>query len=378
MPVLPQARSGAELSVKGRVVPFSFWPMRKSSRRYGLQSHLFASNPWAVIRQSIADRCPAARREAANAFIAQAEDFYRSASAGQHTSAKPLLLYYSFLNIAKAFILTSGLRQDLDFAHHGISEEGSVGQRSITAAKIVIHPTVPGKPVNVFDDFLNCLQGHGLAAKTEVKLASLLPQVVVGHRLWAAAAEEAERFVTIERVAIMYDAAAKELWLCLYLFADDLVRIGVGHGEMLKRARLSAGWREVTCPDNGARRQICFEQKVPLAYSHRPSDKVQELVDSARQELWATASMVPPYRRHYLYLAPNPEQKYVLPQVLSIYALIFYLGSITRYRPHRFEKIVSREFAALAETLVTDQPSQFLFVMASEFARREVVRPAIA
>lgn len=110
MPNVPKQRVGTFLTVKGRPIPFSFHPVVKTSRRYGLQSRIFLTNPWAIIRQSIEDQLSGKSRDQAVAFLAQSEDFYRSSLASTLVTAKPILIYYCFLNLAKAFILHKKIR----------------------------------------------------------------------------------------------------------------------------------------------------------------------------------------------------------------------------------------------------------------------------
>ena len=62
-----------------------------------------------------------AARQAA-AYLNQARDFFHAAEESDVSAAKPLLLYYSFLNLAKCFVAT---RQGtaLGTIHHGLSEK---------------------------------------------------------------------------------------------------------------------------------------------------------------------------------------------------------------------------------------------------------------
>jgi hypothetical protein len=77
MPRLAAARSGRRVQVKKREVDFSFWPSKPGLRHhYGLQSRLFAPDPWAVIRQTIQSECNDTRRDEALAALEQAEGFY--------------------------------------------------------------------------------------------------------------------------------------------------------------------------------------------------------------------------------------------------------------------------------------------------------------
>ena len=90
-----------------------------------------------------------------------------------------------------------------------------------------------------------------------------------------------------------------------------------------------------------------------------------------------TVSTIPPYRRYYVYLCPLAEQQHRLPQLLSMYAVTFYLGSITRYRPHHFDALLKGAFGPRVRDFVTGQPLQFLYLMASEMAKRDIARPSI-
>lgn len=79
MPQLPDARLGSDLKIKGRMVEFSSWPVTRTTRRFGIQSRIFATNPWAIIRGAINKNCPAAAKAQAHAFRDQAEDYFNAA-----------------------------------------------------------------------------------------------------------------------------------------------------------------------------------------------------------------------------------------------------------------------------------------------------------
>ena len=90
-----------------------------------------------------------------------------------------------------------------------------------------------------------------------------------------------------------------------------------------------------------------------------------------------TVSTVTPYRRYYVYLCPPAERPALLPQLLSIYAISYYLGSITRYRPHHFDLVSTGTLGPRIQDFITGQPLQFIYLMASEFSEQDVTKPAI-
>lgn len=374
---LPHPRAGTDLKVLNRKVEYSFWPMGRTTRRYGLQSRIFATDPWSVIRHSIDTRCPAATKSQAHAFRAQSQDYFHAAQVAGLFTAKPVLLYYSFLNLVKAFVLTLGQRPEYTAAFHGLKERlDPVGGRELLDSTLEAIPS--GAVVNIFDEFLQATRGTGLGANTIYRMPQLLPQMLQGHRLWCTASRGNERFVEVARVDLKHDVASRSLWIVLNLFEDDLARLGIAHAAMLRDTGLRGRFREVRSNEMvGTRRLLKFEQMAPTVYTHRPSDSVAALVNTVKHDLWSNVLSVPPYRKYYVYIPPVAERPLVLPQLASILALFYYLGSVTRYKPQKMAEVLRGDFGAQLEECVINLPNQFLYLLASEFAKQDVARAAI-
>jgi hypothetical protein len=219
--------------------------------------------------------------------------------------------------------------------------------------------------------------GAGLPGVVQYQVPHLMPQILQGHRLWCAAAEETERFISIARIDIRQDSAAKQIWVNLNFYEDDITRLDVSHTALLANARLDPLFSEVKGVEKNGRRLVVFQQNNPVDYSHRPSDKLQELVDAIAPHIWSNVLSIPPYRKYYVYMAPNAEHPFVLPQVLSVYALFYYFSSATRYKPERFARVIRGRHGAQIEEVITNLPNQLVFLMASLFAKQEVTRAAI-
>lgn len=386
---LPQPRAGRVLRIKDRPLEFSFWPMERTTRRYGLGTRVFATDAWTVIRRSAERRCIAAHRNAALALLEQGEDFYRASESGVK-AAKPLLLYYCFMNLAKAFVLTCQQRHDVNNAQHGLAErlDPPPNDRELVNAYLNAFQTAPagllppaGNSLNNFDELLLAISGNAVPANPHrYDLTVLLPQVVPGHRLWVEGTRgnASERFFSVEKIEFYQEPGPKHIWLRLFVFSDDLRRVGITHQDLLNRSRIGGLFREVAYNETISDRSlVCLEQLTPVTYGHRPSDEIPNLVAAVRHLLWRTVLSTPPYRKYYLYAAPPAEHSQVLPQILSIYAITYYLGSIVRYRPHHFDRILADTFGPFIEAFLNDQPKQFLYLMASEFAEKEVTKAAI-
>jgi hypothetical protein len=377
---LPKPRQGIQLRVKSRPLPFSYWPVYKGTRRFGLQSTLFALDPWNIISMSIDQRCKRQSRREAHAYVEQARDFYNASVSAQITAARPLLLYYCFMNLAKAYVLTKGAHSTLVKAQHGLWERPQPNA-SLDLKKAVLRayksPNVRGE-TQIYDIFYNAISGNALAADFDFQLSLVLPQILAGHRLWAQAASRTERFIAVHQIRLMENVNDKKIWTNLFFFSDDLSRLSLTRKEFIAGTCLANAFREVRCADSeDSRPLLCLEQIAPLSYSDRPTDVAADLVETMKPYLWSTVASIPPYRRYYAYCCPGTERRQTVPQLLSIFLIFYYLGSITRYRPHLFDKLLAGKFGPRIEEFVHGQPLQYIYLLASEFAQQEVVRPSI-
>lgn len=244
MPKLPQPREGELVTIKSRPIKFSYWPTYRTSRRYGLHSHVYASNPWALIQVSVRGQCPAKSRDEALASLEQAEFFYRGAVGSREWAAKPLPLYYCFMNLAKAFALTRGTQTTFDRAQHGVSEQLGPGGRELADAHLEVFTSPGSRGPNLFAEFSSAL-GAPIKTKKSVPLTSLLPQIVPGHRIWCDAAAEEERFFAIESIPFFHTIAPKRLWATVQILRDDLDRADKPRKDLLKETTLQPLFREV-------------------------------------------------------------------------------------------------------------------------------------
>ena len=381
MPRLPTMKSGTELKANRRSVPFSYWPIAaNNARRAPVQSLLFAIDPWLIMKRAITEQIHNSdTAEEAHSYIDQASDFYRSALQSQINAAKPVQLYYSYLNIVKAFVLCRGRQQSLPNIRHGMNE--SIFQRGIefTDAFLSCWPSPDNRgKLQAFDEFVRALGYPALANAQQIPISHLLPQILPGHRLWASGANEKERFISLQRIQFTQNKTTNRAWLRFYLYRDDIPRLGHTQKDVLERSRSNASFRIVKCSETVDNRSlICFEQMATQSYNRHGVDVAMALSSSVRNILWVTVASSSPYRRYYLYLCPPGHEGHLLPQLASIYALTFYLGSLTRYRPTVFRSILEGPLGPRIAEFVSGQPAQFIYLMASEFAKQDVTQPAI-
>ncbi len=140
MPRLPTQRPGSVLEIGQQEIRFSRWPTREKGRSHAPQSEILTKNPWEAIEGAInanADR-RTKQLDICLSFLYQSLDFYRAQEAAR-VASRPLLLYYSLLNLAKALIIHRKVARDLGNAEHGLSENRDEFSKAVITLKTDSH-----------------------------------------------------------------------------------------------------------------------------------------------------------------------------------------------------------------------------------------------
>lgn len=376
---LQDARAGEVVHIRQRPASFSFFPTYQGSKREKLHSTLFATEPWHIVRhelEKIGD--PTAQRQAL-AFLAQARDFFTAAESSDVSAAKPLLLYYSFLNLAKCLVVKKR-GAALGTVNHGLSEKLPTTQGAMHGNVSIDITKSPGTSAFVmFANALNATLPVPPAQNTHIQMRSqdFLGQILIGHRVFCQAEGLTERFISLDRIDYMHEPNSKEAWIRARAYADDFTRLGYPMTGLSKSLNDGQTWRNVKCEYIiDGRRIIEAELTDTITYNHRPSQALDQLSGMTRSRLWRSVTAVPPYRKYYVYQS-QPTQ-ILLHQLLTMYLATFYFGSITRYKPEQFDFILRSPIGPFVFEFFNNQPTQFLYLMASEFKGQEVAKAAIA
>jgi hypothetical protein len=218
-------RDGDSLSIGDEFARFGRHSVALSKSGRALQHRLFTTDPWAMIAEGVHRSLLKGRaREIAHSFLSQAEDFFRAATAARELAVRPLLLYYAFLNLAKAFAVSKGNQALIGQSFHGLKSRPK--PRAITGSIIEIE-SESRAPKGVFQDFLIRLGGDKRILGTDVRLGELLPQILPGHRLWCYAAHKTERFLTVDHFQLRHRESAKQVWLNIFVTKASLAEVDV-------------------------------------------------------------------------------------------------------------------------------------------------------
>ncbi|KRF44605.1 hypothetical protein ASH01_11475 [Terrabacter sp. Soil811] len=375
---LPPARTGSPLLIKDRELDFTFHVMRRTSRRWGIHSMLYAADPWAVIGGAVGEQVAhPAERDAAKSFVRQAREYFTAAERANTIETRPLLYYYSFLNLGKALSIARGRSGMVGKVSHGVGAVDPRGHTPPVAELVIQASAANGSKMSAVDELHHALEGAPVRA-ANYPVRDVIAQSVVAHRMWreAFAQTRVERFITVEGVRLFHDPSANQIWSRIYVRRDTLRARQRNVSETLLESTLATDFRAVADPDPEISSALhVFEQIDPTTYTGRASDVVMDVVGLLRTKLWQTVLATKPYRGYYLYLSPAGDMR--MPQWLSIYSTLFWLGSLTRYQPVELLDVLDGTYGPFFREFLETQPTQLLYVLASEFKKQDVTKAAI-
>lgn len=324
---------------------------------------IVTADPWAFFRHLARDFPLRPDRSRALAFIEQAFDFFEAAENPQ-IGSKPVLYYYSFLNLVKAALLVRRVQIPSD-VHHGISDpRANVRTRlRLTGQRIKI-PAAASNRGALFPEFITMLGGDASKGR-EIAVTTLLAQIACIHRTYTRVSGRPASFIPVRRCELLRGAGT--LWARLVFGRHDK-DVGSSLSTLRRKQAFTRVLRQKMAPENG---ELWFETEPTVGKGRGVDAAIGRLMASLQSLHLSTILTAQGYR---LYICTT-EPRYWLPPLAAGYAALFYLGSVTRYKPDVFDKILSGGYSWVVGEFLATYPLQFIYGLASELAGVDVVRP---
>lgn len=316
--------------------------------------------------------------------LEQAQYFYEAASLAPIKS-KPLLYYYSFLNIAKAAIVlnptATALISNLEF-NHGIdsckiNSHVQLQDCYVTVKNLISLDDNPQKIsvayqlARLFGDNIEFIHPNPNPANHDngpwrIDIISLLKSCIGIHRTASETFKINESFVRIESPIIEKEG-------------KHLVYKGMIDSTSNERSRLTSAGYNIEEFESKWYLKENFNMATPYLsrlvfyqFSKEISSKGLWTYTTGDEYRWYINSnhLIKDVSNVYKFSPLNTAQPNIQQLTLSsatvIYYLMFFFGSITRYHPYLFEKVLSEKEIWLVSEFLKTQPLQFLLLLTSK------------
>jgi len=115
-------RQNDHLLIQRELVQYGRNIILETGGSYALQRRFFVNDPWELIAEAIARGVSNKKhRDLAQSFRRQAEDYFNVAATARELATQPVLFYYAFLNLSKAFGLVKGNTKFASRIMHGLT-----------------------------------------------------------------------------------------------------------------------------------------------------------------------------------------------------------------------------------------------------------------
>jgi hypothetical protein len=329
----------------------------------GRKPSVVTADPWSFLRHIAITSLAKAQETRALAYLDQARDFFDSAN-NPRLGSKPLLYYYAFMNLAKYALVVEGhtLPQKLQ---HGISDPRANSKKQVKlSGQRVQWDGCAQDGSKLFAEFLAMLHGSALPNGSRT-VRSLLRQIPTVHRTFCLVTKERNALLPIHSTFLLQGRG--ELW------ARFSVRRSDAEAEkILERISRRQGFRRALTRVSSERDEEIWLETVSVKAVKKGVDNGIRALASKLAPLGLNSILTSTgYRLYLTDIAPAQR----LPQLAVSYAVMFYLGSVTRYRPHEFDRIVSGSESWIVGEYFSTQPTQFIYALCSFLSGRAVHRP---
>lgn len=313
--------------------------------------------------------------------LEQSQYFYETANLAPIKS-KPLLYYYAFLNITKAAIVfndPSFLSTGLDF-NHGIDPCTINSKKQLKDCYITIKSLVSnnGKLQKLSVAYLLTCLFEGISLKEiskvnhtstypyTIDIISLLMSCVGIHRTACETFKENESFIHIESPIV--EKHSKTLTYSASIRCDaKMRRLLTDAGYSIKQQNSIYYFKvDHTMPKSNLTRQEFYVLSKEILstglWFYSTGDEYRLYISPNRLIMNSKGVYI-----FSLFDTRQPNIRFItLSPATIIYYLMFFFGSITRYHPYLFEKVLSdKQFWLVSEFLRT-QPFQFIQLLTSK------------
>lgn len=309
-------------------------------------------------------------------YVKQAEYYWNAATATSYESSS-LLYYYSFLNLIKAFLVLRDPTLPHDI-HHGLSFQTSDNSSSLR-----------NKFVNIQ---LGSKEAFSLYYKkvflkdppSQLKITSLLAYPIDVSFQYASGGFGSRKSIPfIYRIAI--DPNRKKTWLICAIpslarlkYFKSIFNNFFDEFEQTSRPnRVDSGFRELFNFQAQDWASYDFYQSKISKEIDFIGDKVPTgiVVQKIRNcfEPWLSPNFYADEFSGYINLPKDKKNNNLINEEIAIYAVMFFMSEIVRYRPDYLDKILSSKASWLLESFVETCPLKFLRAIVCRILGKVVV-----
>lgn len=305
-------------------------------------------------------------------LIEQAKYFYDAAEKAPIKS-QPLLYYYSFLNLVKVVINVNALSSygtSYTYYHGvescGIKKKDKLQDLYVEIKSLLLPPGTVPKPgklpdLSVAYTFMTQM-GDNVPCPPPYKLniVDMLKACIGIHRTYCETNNEREIYIKLSDLKLYREGKTLS---CKY----EITKCDAAISAQLT----AAGYNIIQETDAGITHYYWVEKRTMLTYKETKFDYFMLAKQLRDKGIWYFTDG----SRYRTFISISPLH---ISTESIIYILMFFFGSITRYHPYMFDKLLTEQQMWLISEFLKTQPKQFLHAVTSRTIESAVLKPNTA
>lgn len=297
-------------------------------------------------------------------FTKLAKDFYNSAQAANMPS-KGTLLYYSFVNLIKVFLIMNGHKLEKKIEHHGLSLPSTYSDKLKIA-------DVKGGAISIFGEFAKLIGKEiKIAEGVDINLRDLiisLPEVhEIGYALNLFPGTK-RKFLPVDVVIRSTSHNSPVLYYTISYEKkfDSLMNTNKFNEDLFKEKL-----EKMEVEDDSNR--IYYKSKFRTKYTKNSEISWKISYPKIIKDL-AFCNLTPllTTQGYRFYLDLDPTR---LHRLSSLLGFAYYIGTVARYRPTLNESILKGKYQSIINEAMITCPSQFFYLMVSHITKQVCAIP---
>jgi hypothetical protein len=297
-------------------------------------------------------------------FAKLAESFQKAADVTE-LPTKGTLAYYSVLNLVKTFLLVKDYDLETTIEYHGLN----LPSDKTVELKISSAPT--GNGINIFHEFAKEM-GCTVHAGSTISLDEMISEIAEVHEMCFNLGKlktGKRKFLPIEIRILTNKSKRNKL---TYEISFEKKNSKLMRTEKFDSGNLSAKLtKEVE--DEKRRDWNIYRAKTSHNYTYKSNSSWKSNYRAICKEIEELRVVSMLTRRGYRYYLNLQPEKYKSP--VYFFALMYYIGSVARYRPTLNEEILEGDYSAILNEVMHTCPKQFLYFMVSKITKKVCAVP---
>jgi hypothetical protein len=324
-------------------------------------SYVLTADPWAFLQAWLVQRLPKKRSKnrqcltRARYYSQLAADFYHAAEATEFP-IKATIAYYGMLNLVKCFLSVRGIELESTWEHHGLTLPLNTKQ--------TIQVSKPSDGISIFAEFAKLL-GKPVSSSHTLSIKDVICHIPELHEMTHSLGQlpwSRRKFLPIQ-IDFLVNNSKDKLFTEIKYEKRNEARVntdkfekGARKGYFIKRGEEN-GW-------------IIYRSKNRKPVSQKNFPQIYHNIQSEYSHFDLTSLLTRSGYKYYCDLQPGRYH-----HLSFALALLFYLGSVARYKPTEVEELTTGEFSPLVSEALAVIPRQFLYQLVSSTTGNVCVIP---